>query len=170
MYRIIGGDQKEYGPVSADEVRTWIKQRRLNGSSLVCNAEGTDWKPLSLFPEFSSTLANAAPAAVAPVTVVTSQALGQAPSNNPMAIAGLICGIVAWPAICCCYGFPFNVLGIVFSAIALSQLRREHGTQGGRGLAIAGLVLSIVQIVLLIGLIALGVAFSWEDIVRDLKR
>src|SRR5258707_352361 len=44
MYRLIGGDQKEYGPVSADEVRLWITQRRLQASSLV-QAEGTtDWK------------------------------------------------------------------------------------------------------------------------------
>ena len=165
MYRIIGGDQKEYGPVNAEEVREWIRQRRLNANSLVRNEEATDWKPLSVFPEFSSALANlAAPA------VVTSQIITQAPRNNSMAIAGLVCGIMSWPAVCCCYGIPFNILGIVFSAVALNQLRHDPEGQGGRAMAIAGLVLSIVQIVILIGLIALGVAFSWQDIARDLKR
>jgi hypothetical protein len=164
MYRIIGGDQKEYGPVSADEVRLWITQRRLQGTSLA-RAEGTtDWKPLSLLPEFSSTLASVMPAAAIPAQVAP-----QASSNNGMAVMGLICGIAAWPATCCCYGFPFNVLGIVFSAIALAQLRHSHGAPGGRGMAMAGLVLSFVQLALLMALVAFGVAVSWSDIVRGLK-
>jgi hypothetical protein len=165
MYQIIGGDQKEYGPVAAEEVREWIKQRRLNASSLVRSENATDWRPLSAFPEFSSTLASMTPAAA-----VTAQTFVPAPRNNPMAIAGLVCGIMAWPATCCCYGVPFNVLGIVFSAIALNQLRRDQGGQGGRAMAIVGLALSIMQIVLIIGFVALGVAFSWSDIMRDLKR
>ena len=165
MYRIIGGDQKEYGPVRAEEVRGWIKQRRLNANSLVRSEGATDWKPLSSLPEFSGALASMVPA-----TVVTAQTIVQAPRNNAMAIAGLVCGILSWLAMCCCYGIPFNVLGIVFSAVALTQLRRDREGQGGRAMAIAGLALSIVQIVLLVGLIALGVAFNWQDIVRDLQR
>ena len=30
MYKIIGADQREYGPVSADQVREWISQGRAN--------------------------------------------------------------------------------------------------------------------------------------------
>src|ERR1051326_3344915 len=62
MYKIIGGDGKEYGPVSADELRQWIAEARLNAQSLAC-AEGTrEWKPLSSFPEFAQALgAKAAP-------------------------------------------------------------------------------------------------------------
>ena len=164
MYRLIGGDQKEYGPVSADELRLWITQRRLQANSLVQAEGATDWKPLSLFPEFSSTLAS-----VAPVAAIPAQAGPQTSHNNGMAVIGLICGIVAWPATCCCYGFPFNVLGIIFSAIAMTQLRHARGAQGGRGMAIAGLVLSIVQLAMLIGLIAFGVVVSWSDIMREFK-
>jgi hypothetical protein len=56
MYKIIGGDQKEYGPVSAEEVRRWIAEGRLNGQSLVQAEGNTDWKPLSSYPEFASSL------------------------------------------------------------------------------------------------------------------
>ena len=165
MYHIIGGDQKEYGPVSADEVRTWIRERRLNASSLVRGEGATDWKPLSLFPEFSAMLASmATPVATASPVFV------QAPRNNSMAVAGLTCGVIAWLTACCCYGIPFNILGAVFSSIALNQLRRDREGQGGRTMAIAGLVLSIVQIVMIIGFIVLGVAFNWQNILRDLKR
>jgi uncharacterized membrane protein len=68
MYRIIGGDQKEYGPVSADDLRRWIAEGRLNGPSLV-QAEGSgEWQPLAAFAEFTDALrlqAGPASAAVA---------------------------------------------------------------------------------------------------------
>src|SRR4051812_34825577 len=55
MYKIIGADQKEYGPISGDQIRQWIAEGRVNGQTQVC-AEGTqDWKPLSAFPEFGFT-------------------------------------------------------------------------------------------------------------------
>jgi hypothetical protein len=62
MYRIIGGDQKQYGPVSTDEVRAWIAEGRLNAQSLAWAEGEADWKPLSAFPEFADALrAKAAP-------------------------------------------------------------------------------------------------------------
>jgi hypothetical protein len=56
MYKVIGGDRKEYGPVSADDVRRWIAEGRLNVHSQL-QAEGTtEWKPLASFPEFAEAL------------------------------------------------------------------------------------------------------------------
>src|ERR1043166_2638994 len=56
MYKIIGGDQKEYGPVTADELRRWISEGRLNGQSLVRAEGAADWQPLSSFPKFADAL------------------------------------------------------------------------------------------------------------------
>ncbi len=56
MYRIIGGDQKEYGPVSADDLRRWVAEGRLNAQSLVRAEGGSEWKPLSACPEFADVL------------------------------------------------------------------------------------------------------------------
>jgi Domain of unknown function (DUF4190) len=50
--------------------------------------------------------------------------------TNTMAILGLI------------FAFVFSPLGIVFSAIGLSQIKKRR--EGGRGLAIAGLIVSIL--------------------------
>src|SRR5271157_801387 len=56
MYKIIGGDQKEYGPASADELRAWIADGRLSAQSLV-QLEGSGlWRPLSAYPEFADAL------------------------------------------------------------------------------------------------------------------
>jgi hypothetical protein len=62
MYKIIGGDQKQYGPVSTDEVRAWIAEGRLSAQSLAWTEGNADWKPLGSFPEFADALrAQAAP-------------------------------------------------------------------------------------------------------------
>lgn len=70
-----------------------------------------------------------------------------APTNG-MAIASLVCA------------FLFAPLGIVFGHISLSQIKRT-GEQG-RGLAVAGLVISYLVTVLTIVAVVMGVAmFSW---------
>jgi uncharacterized membrane protein len=67
-YKIIGGDQKQYGPVSAEDLRKWIVEGRLNAQSLA-QAEGeTDWKPLAAFSEFADALGAGTSAPGAPPT------------------------------------------------------------------------------------------------------
>src|SRR5512145_2284744 len=56
MYKIIGADRKEYGPITADQIRQWIAERRVNGQTMVQAEGSTDWKPLASFPEFASLL------------------------------------------------------------------------------------------------------------------
>lgn len=66
MYKIIGGDQKEYGPVSAEELRRWIVEGRADGRTLVQAEGSTEWKPLSAFPELASAIAAMAPPPLIP--------------------------------------------------------------------------------------------------------
>jgi uncharacterized membrane protein YuzA (DUF378 family) len=67
-YTIIGGDQKEYSLVTADDLRKWITEGRLNAQSLA-KAEGdTEFRPLSAFPEFADAL-NPASVPPPPLTV-----------------------------------------------------------------------------------------------------
>jgi uncharacterized membrane protein len=56
MYKIIGADQKEYGPVSAEQIRQWIAEGRANDQTMIQAEGATEWKPLSAFPEFASAL------------------------------------------------------------------------------------------------------------------
>ena len=59
-YTIIGGDQKEYGLVSLEDMCKWIAEGRLNAQSLA-KAEGDpEFRPLAGFPEFADVLAGAA--------------------------------------------------------------------------------------------------------------
>jgi hypothetical protein len=60
MYVIIGGDGKEYGPVSGADLRQWISEERLNARSLVKAESDAEFRPLSTFPEFADVLEIAA--------------------------------------------------------------------------------------------------------------
>ena len=73
---------------------------------------------------------------------------GQPQRTNTMAILGLV------------FAFVFSPLGIVFSAIGLSQTKKRG--EGGRGLAVAGLVLSIVFLLISIALVAVVFAAANE--------
>lgn len=53
MYIIIGGDQKEYGPISSDDVRQWIAEGRLNEKSLIKGEGDAEFRALETFSEFA---------------------------------------------------------------------------------------------------------------------
>ena len=138
MYRIIGGDQKEYGPVSAEEMRRWITERRLLGSSLVQAEGSTEWKRLALFPEFSAALASLAPA---PFSTTPGAPLPEQRSNS-MATAGLSLSCFA---LLCCGCAPAAILGLIFSIIGLNQANRDP-LQTGKSLAISGIVIGVIAL------------------------
>ena len=61
MFKIIGADQKEYGPVSTEQLRQWVVEGRANAQTQIRKEGEADWKPLSAFAEFDDVL-RAAPA------------------------------------------------------------------------------------------------------------
>ncbi|MGA2786659.1 MAG: DUF4339 domain-containing protein [Verrucomicrobiota bacterium] len=72
IYTIIGGDQKPYSSVTADDIRQWIADGRLNGESLAREENDTEWRSLSAFPEFADALVTG----TAPPTPLTAPAAG----------------------------------------------------------------------------------------------
>lgn len=141
MFKIIGADGNEYGPVDIAQLRAWLAEGRVDARTLVQPAGGTEWKPLSAYPEFSTLPRITPPPLVAPPGVVAYPV-----RTNGFAIAGMIMGILSLTLGLCCYGFPFNILGLIFSLVALSQIKQFPQIYGGKGMAIAGLVLSYVSI------------------------
>jgi uncharacterized membrane protein len=65
-YTIIGGDLKQYGPVTADDVRLWIAEGRLGEKSLMKVEGEAEFRMLETFPEFAGAFALKAPASEAP--------------------------------------------------------------------------------------------------------
>ena len=56
MFTIIGGDGKEYGPVSTEQVRGWLASGRANLDTKAKAAGSEDWRRLGDFPEFSGAM------------------------------------------------------------------------------------------------------------------
>lgn len=77
MYKIIGGDGKQYGPVTEEQIRTWISEGRASGQTQVQREGETEWQPLSGFPEFAAGLAAQAQAqAMPPLSQISTVATG----------------------------------------------------------------------------------------------
>lgn len=77
-YIIIGGDQKEYGPITADDVRQWIAEGRLGAQSRM-KAEGeAEWRPLSAFPEFANAFTRAESGSTPPSFISPETSEGRA--------------------------------------------------------------------------------------------
>jgi uncharacterized protein DUF4190 len=72
----------------------------------------------------------------------------RAAGTNTMAIVSLVCSLFGW---ICIIG---SILGIIFGFMALGQIRQSG--QGGRGMAIAGIVIGAVMTALVILFGALG--------------
>ena len=65
MYRILGGDGKEYGPVSFQQLGQWIAEKRVNGDTRVQGEDGA-WRLLRDVPELVVLLQ---PPVVAPLLI-----------------------------------------------------------------------------------------------------
>src|SRR5579863_9178109 len=59
MYKIIGADGREYGPVTVEQVHQWIQEGRANAQTKVLPEGSTEWKALSEIPEFAPALSSA---------------------------------------------------------------------------------------------------------------
>lgn len=172
-YKVIGGNQREYGPVSADEVRQWIGDGRLNAQSLTRAETSPEWKPLSDFPEFADALRQPkAPPQISAVPVTptdwTSQILAREPDLRVgeclssgvsffTANAGFVIGtvLITWFLNLAMSLVPImgGVLLLLFSGVItgglyLACLRRMRGETVGIGSIFDGFKLCFVQLML----------------------
>lgn len=161
MYKIIGADGREYGPVTAEQLRRWIVEGRANAQTRIQRQGAVEWQPLGSFIEFAGSFSPAVPPGFPPLVT------GPIRKTSGYATAGLICGVVSC-TFCCCYGMPLNLAGIILSAIALARIHRHPEIYEGRALAISGLVISAASFVVYIILLIIGLAngnfhFDWNN-------
>jgi hypothetical protein len=145
MFKILGADGKEYGPVTADVLRQWIADRRAAAQTRVQVAGSTEWKALSEFPEFTDVL-RATPPPIPPPLVAPIAALSPASKvrTSGLAIASLVLGILGL-----CSAGASGLVGVVLGIAALKKIRREPAKFKGKGLAIAGICVSAFFILLM---------------------
>jgi hypothetical protein len=78
MYRIIGGDGQEYGPVSGEQIREWISQGRLNAQTQIKADGAAEWQTLGALPEFADAVGVMPP----PTFAATPPAAGPGPAGS----------------------------------------------------------------------------------------
>lgn len=154
MFTIIGGDGKEYGPVTAEQVRAWIAGGRANLQTRAKYAGTEEWHTLADYTEFVPGAAIPAPAPSLPP--VAAAVAGLEPAGRGarlgarcidwvISIASIMPGLVIAGS---------SILKVVIDAAQGHQpnMESEEVAKAGLGLAISGLgwlLALIVQIILL---------------------
>jgi hypothetical protein len=107
MYRIIGANGKEYGPVTPEQLKQWIAEGRANLQSKVRPEGETEWKTLGEIPEISAAPPPPPTAGFRPLTGTTANVTNY-----------------LWQSIvitlCCC--MPFGIVAIVYAAQVNTKL------------------------------------------------
>jgi hypothetical protein len=158
QYLMIGGDGRQYGPVSAAELRQWIQDGRAVAATQVQLVGSNAWRPLSEFTEF----------APLPGTAFTPPPATQAPVA--IRVFGILYIVFGGMGLLCS---PMTLLG-------LAQMRTLLGNNpAAMGFFIFSGVLSIISAAVMlaagIGLVRnrewarrLAVIYSWASIVLGL--
>jgi hypothetical protein len=82
--------------------------------------------------------------------------------NNTKAVVALVLGILGFVfAICCSLvGLVLGIVAIVLGRISRREISATGGAQGGDGMAKAGFILGIVDVVVAVSLIIVGIVLS----------
>lgn len=171
-YRIIGGDGRQYGPITAHEMRKWIGEGRLNAQSQVQLEGATEWQPLGTISEFADVFGGAAtPPPVAtpqnPVAWVNGIVAREADlrfgecfaagfsffAANPGFVIGSV--FIAWFLNVAMGFLPFVggiihllLAGVITGGLYLAALKRMRGETAGIGNIFDGFKLCFVQLML----------------------
>jgi hypothetical protein len=117
MFRMIGGDGQEYGPVPAAQVKEWIVEGRADGQTLVRREGSQDWQQLSAIPELSGMPSSGSllPPPLPPSPVSNSDpAMVIIPYKNmPALISYYLAVFSIVPCVGILLGFAAVVLGIM---------------------------------------------------------
>jgi len=142
MYKVIGADGKQYGPVTLEQLRNWVAESRLGPQSRVLDPESGEWKNASEIPEISALLVEVLGAAAVPSATPGQPPGFPAPRFQGMAITSFVLGILS----VLCLGLLTGLPAIITGHIAHNRAKRNPAVFGGAGFAIAGFVMGYVSV------------------------
>ena len=159
MYKIIGADQKEYGPVSAEQMRQWINEGRVNAQTKVLADGTTEWKPLAEVSEFAEALgisARPSPPASLPQMGMTATGTREAALQavKGPAIALKVTAVLGFIAVG--LGLAINILTLTGVHLGMEQLgdpqvQKLFSTLGGGLGIVQNIIGAAVGIVVFMG-------------------
>ena len=145
MYKIIGADGKEYGPITSEQLRQWMAEGRANLQTRVLPEGATEWRSIGELQEFG---------AVAPGTVPVMRAV---PASDPVG-AELVNGPAVGLIVVAIIGVILQIISLIFNLAGASFLagsRMPNEAWANMFSGPAGMASSIVGI-LVSGVILFG--------------
>lgn len=134
---------QQFGPVSQDELFSFVAAGRLGPGSLVWQEGMASWMPLGNLDPSSG---------ISFPYLAQSQGFNMMnPVTSGLAIASLVCGVVSVISCMVFLGIPAVICG----HMAMNQIANSRTMVIGRGLAISGLVCGYLSLVMLISGICL---------------
>jgi type II secretory pathway pseudopilin PulG len=124
MFKIIGGDGQEYGPISVEQIQQWLREGRANTQTKVLREGTMDWRTIGEIPEL-----------MAPALYLPTQTDGKA-------IGSLVCGIISLVILPILASIPAVILG----HMSRTAIRKSMGRLTGDGIALAGLIMGYISL------------------------
>ena len=125
---------EELGPVTALQLKQLIGIGEVQADEYAWMEGMSNWLRVADVPEFAAALGTK------PGNLSASTATVPPGAISSMAVASLVLGLLSFTII-------GAILAIVFGHVAQAQIKQSQGTLGGKGLALAGLIMGYLVIV-----------------------
>ena len=131
-YKILGADGQEYGPVESDEIKQWIKEKRLERKTPVFATGAKDWAFLESVPELVALFERIVPPVLAPAAAPAPPKSGGGlnviiPYKNARALMAYYFGVFSVIPV---LGIPLGLTAFILGILGL-RFRRKHPGAGG---------------------------------------
>ena len=110
MYKVVGADGKEYGPISLEQFSQWAAAGRVNLQTQVQPVGAADWKSASEIPELQAIFAGLGRVAPAGAPSPISAPASARPQQG-LAVTSLVLGIVSLVCLGPLTGIPAIICG-----------------------------------------------------------
>lgn len=163
-------DGQQLGPVAFSEIERLLAEGQITEESMVWQQGTPNWVKLSTVLSAPAT-PSAPPLPVQPVIPAATVAGNAIPApavagkTNGFAITSLVLSILG---LFCCSIVLMNIGAIIFGHLALSQISKNP-TQGGKGLATAGLIIGYIGLVLGIAVMIYQFTVGWPQIQQAIE-
>jgi hypothetical protein len=117
MFKILGADGREYGPVTADQIKKWVIEGRANRDTQAQQTGDSNWKPLAQFADFADVLGVVPPvvapppAAPAPIASLAGGPDAGAHARAKEAVSGPAIGLMVTAGL----GVAASLVGLVLT-------------------------------------------------------
>ena len=153
MYKIIGADQKEYGPITTEQLRQWLAEGRINAQTQVLPEGATEWKRLGDLPEFAGT-------APAPAAIPT--AAPPAGGDAAERVKGPAIGLIVVAVV----GVLLQIVSLIFNLAGASILANSPMPKEAWANMFSGTIGAVSSI---IGILVSGVIFFGAMKMKNLE-